>query len=67
MCVMSMIFDYHQKLPLDYWNLERYTLFKDLLEEVKQYDEKTGQKDCVDPEKAELLERIEERLDIKGQ
>lgn len=32
--------------------------FKRLLENAKEIDEKTGQPDCVDPEKAKLQERV---------
>jgi len=36
--------------------------FLKLVEAAKEYDRKTGQPECEDPEKAQILERIMDRL-----
>lgn len=62
MCVMSAVMTDLSKIPLTNWNLPAYTDLQTVLEAVRKLDEKLGQVDCVDPEKAKILKRIEERL-----
>jgi hypothetical protein len=62
-----MIHQYYQppNLPLEYWTPTKYDQFKDLLKVAEEYDEKTGQKDCLDPKKAEFLKDVEKLLEEK--
>lgn len=67
MCVVSMVYDHYQPLipktievdPIDtaYWE-KVFEDFRKAKEAAETVDKLTGQPDCVDPEKAELLERI---------
>ena len=67
MCFMSVVHDYHKKLEPDYWTPKKIDyfrdLFRDLLKDAERYDEQTGQKDCLDPKKAEFLKDVEKRSD----
>jgi len=63
MCVVSMIMDYGNRMPSDWWNRQKYTDFRRLIEQGQKFDQRTDQPHCEDPEKMKLLKRIEERLD----
>jgi hypothetical protein len=67
MCFVSMVHQYHQppNLPFEYWTPKKYDQFKDLLKVAEEYDEKTGQKDCLDPKKADFLKDVEKLLEEK--
>jgi hypothetical protein len=65
MCFVSMVHEYHQKLPFEYWTPKKYDQFKDLLKVAEEYDEKTDQKDCLDPKKAEFIKDVEKLLEEK--
>jgi hypothetical protein len=39
-----------------------YESFKKLIEAAKEFDESTGQPDCIDPKKEEWLNKVEERI-----
>lgn len=63
MCAMSVVYDYmQQRVPLDDWTRPAYDEFKQVIERLDRLDHLLGQPDCVDPEKAALMQRIEERL-----
>ena len=65
MCFMSVVHDYHKKLEPDYWTPKKFDYFRDLLKDAERYDEQTGQKDCLDPKKAEFLKDVEKLLEEK--
>jgi hypothetical protein len=67
MCIVSMIYDYHRdRFPEpEWWTIPKYDHFKELLKKGEEYDEKTDQKDCHDPEKAKFLKVIEDYLKEK--
>ena len=62
MCWVSMILDHGRTLPNDFWTQETIKPFKKLVVEAEEYDRKTGQPDCEDPEKVAWLKKIKERL-----
>lgn len=63
MCVVSMVMDYGHKIPEPWWTPSNAEKFMKLVKFAEQFDEETGQPDCIDPEKAELLERVEKLLE----
>jgi hypothetical protein len=65
MCVVSMIHQYHEQFPKEWWTPNKFEQFKDLTQVVEKYDEATGQKECLDPEKAKFLKVIEDYLKEK--
>jgi hypothetical protein len=84
MCVISLVLDYGNQNWPQQWSQpptnptppvvaeeqrKFIDAFKKLMEAAKEFDEVTGQADCEDPEKAQLLDRIaklERRLDEMG-
>lgn len=65
MCMVSVIHDYGRKLPPLEWTPDILETFKDTLKKAEAYDEKTHQKDCLDPQKAEFLKDVEKHLEEK--
>jgi len=65
MCMVSAIHDYGRKLPPLEWTPDILETFKDALKRAEAYDEKTHQKDCLDPQKAEFLKDVEKLLEEK--
>lgn len=67
MCVISMVMDMGIKFPDDYWSKDNIDHFKDLTKRAQQFDLEKGLDDCIDPEKAKLLEKIdllEKRIEL---
>lgn len=62
MCTVSAIYDYGRKMDMNSWDYEALEEFKKLLEAAKKFDEKTGQPDCEDPEKAKWIEIVERKV-----
>lgn len=62
MCVVSMVYDWADTLPNKYWTHHNYVYLGELIKKAEKYDELTKQPHCEDPEKAKVLERIEQRL-----
>ena len=62
MCTVSAIYDYGRNMDPNRWDKELYEEFKKLLEAAKQFDEKTGQPDCEDPEKAKWIQIVEQKV-----
>lgn len=68
MCTVSMVVDsVTSPLSPNYvqpwrWNTDSFSELQQVLEAVKRLDEKLGQRDCIDPEKAKKLEAIERRV-----
>jgi len=61
MCAVCVIYDTFGKLPDTWWNTQdRITTFYTVLDQARILDALTGAPDCEDPEKAKLLERVEE-------
>jgi hypothetical protein len=58
MCVMSVIMEYGSRLTDREWNPMSYRTFQELLEAARKFDEAAHQPDCVDPNKAKLLEEL---------
>lgn len=63
MCAVSMVYDYGQRLPYDWWNKERFSKYERLIKEAERFDEETNQPDCEDASKAEFMKNIIERLE----
>lgn len=62
MCAVSVIYDMFAKQP-DEWYLAnpyRITLFHQMVEDAKVFDQEANQPDCADPDKAKLEARIAE-------
>lgn len=62
MCVVSVVFDYGQQLPQQYWSQESFDQYLALLKVAKQFDDVSGQPECEDPSKAQWIEAIKTRL-----
>jgi hypothetical protein len=62
MCVVSAIHDYGMRQPDDFWTRGRFDEFKDLVRKGQDFDIKTSQPHCEDPEKVKLMARIEAML-----
>jgi len=70
MCTTSMIMDYgrqqyykyYKDIPIQTFDNDKYLIwveaFQKLVEQAEEFDKVTGQPDCVDPEKAELMQKI---------
>jgi hypothetical protein len=70
MCVISMVMDYYRpkfpQEPIKPLSPAQIIEFQELVDNIKKaaeaakvVDDLTGQPDCVDPEKAQLLKRVE--------
>lgn len=44
------------------WNQDSFKLLQEIMEKMKQLDEKLGLANCEDPKKAEWMKTIEKRL-----
>ncbi len=64
MCAVSVIYDMFGKMPDTWYTKKRIELFERMVEDAKVFDKESGQPDCEDPEKAKVLERIE---NLKGE
>lgn len=65
MCTVSAIYDYGQSVPKTVWTAPAIDKFVKLIEDAKDFDAETGQPDCEDPTKAQLmkeLKKIRKRL-----
>jgi hypothetical protein len=52
-----------QGVPVELpWNEESLKLLRDVMQKMKELDEKLGLKDCEDPNKAEWMKEIENRV-----
>jgi hypothetical protein len=60
MCAVSVIYDVFAKMPDSWYDQERLGLFRRMVSDAEIFDQLAGQPDCADPEKAQLLLRIEE-------
>ena len=61
MCATCVIYDTFGKLPDTWWSTQdRITTFYTVLSQARIMDQVSGVADCEDPEKAKLLERVEE-------
>lgn len=60
MCAVSVIYDMFARLPNEWYNRERISLFHNMVADARTFDVQSGQPDCQDPEKAKLEERIKE-------
>lgn len=63
MCAYSMIVDAHRHHPVEWWDQSKWNYYQDFLKKAKEYDDKTGQKDCEEAEKQDFHKKILERLD----
>ena len=65
MCAVSVILDYMSKeVPIWSWTRPVYDDFRQIIKRLEELDRNLDQPDCVDPQKQEILERIERRLDM---
>ena len=62
MCLISAIHTGLQQVPLEQWDRPKFDQLQDILRRIEKLDEALAQPDCLDPAKAEMLKRIEERL-----
>jgi len=60
MCAVSVIYDAFAKMPDSWYDQERLGLFRRMVSDARIFDRLAGTPDCEDPEKAQLLLRIEE-------
>jgi hypothetical protein len=63
MCMLSVITQGAMSIPPNQWTPDTFSQFKEILDVVKQLDEKLGQKNCEDPAKAAWMRGIEARLE----
>jgi hypothetical protein len=62
MCTVSAIYDSIRDIPMEQWTPPAYQDLTEVLKRLAELDAKLNQRDCVDPEKAKTLERIEQHL-----
>lgn len=62
MCSVCALYNYYATYPMDWWNAIKLEEFQKLIGAAKHMDEVAGEKDCEDPEKAKLLQRVEQHL-----
>ena len=64
MCMMSVLTQYGRDRVADTaWTPQSWQQFKDITGQVEKLDTDLGEPDCVDPEKAAWMQRIEERIE----
>ena len=63
MCAVSVVLDYMGGVSIESWTRPVYEDFQQIIGQLEELDRKLDQPDCVDPQKEEILKRIEERLD----
>ncbi len=63
MCAVSVIHDYMRMntAPQD-WTRPAFNEFHEVIRRLDLLDQKLGQRDCHDPEKATWMEEVERRL-----
>lgn len=59
MCMVSVIYSMFEKQPDDWYTSQRIELFYALVAAAEIFDDESGQPDCLDYEKAKLLNRID--------
>lgn len=63
MCYVSVILDYgRNRIPINQWDRQSFDQFQRVVKEAEVLDATTGQPDCEDPEKAQWMREVEERL-----
>ena len=63
MCAVSMMHDYfRQNVTPEAWDPYKFRRYKDLIKLMEELDKLFNQPDCADPEKAEWLKDLEDRL-----
>lgn len=62
MCAVSAIYDYGHNLPNDFWTADSLYQFQKMVERAKEFDVKTGQKDCEDPQKQIWIEEVKQKV-----
>lgn len=67
MCIVSMAYDYYGKKPeiAQNFDYDSYQLLREILDKLKELDEKLGEKDCEDPRKGEWLKDMERKFERK--
>ena len=64
MCAVSVVLDYmDRRVPLASWTGPIYNDFQQIIRQLEELDRKLNQPDCVDPQKEDILRRIEAQLD----
>lgn len=62
MCMISVVHQGAQQIPIDQWNRPAYNELQEILRLVRHLDETLGQPDCEDPQKAAWQREVEQRL-----
>lgn len=63
MCAVSRVVDYMAtRIPVADWKRPEYDLLMEILDKLNKLDERLGQPDCLDPEKAKYLQQIRDSL-----
>lgn len=62
MCMVSAVYDYGRTIPIKQWTPDTWDRFQEILDRIKDLDDKLDQPDCHDPAKAEWMRSVEERL-----
>ena len=60
MCAVSAIYDYGREMDPNSWDDSTREAFRKLVKDATEFDKKTGQPDCEDPEKMKWWNAIEE-------
>ncbi len=60
MCAVSAVMDYGRGMDPNSWDDATRDAFEKLVREAMDFDKKTGQPDCEDPEKMKWWKAIEE-------
>ncbi len=63
MCAVSVIHDYmRERVPVERWTPSAFDLFQEVLGKLGELDVALSDPDCEDPQKAQYLDQIRERL-----
>jgi hypothetical protein len=63
MCVVSMVYEYGQRIPPDWWTGKNLDYYRQLIRDALRLDENTSQPDCEDANKEKFLKDIADRLE----
>lgn len=63
MCAVSVINDYGRNMPDSDWNPEALTIFQEMVDKARKFDELTKQPNCEDPEKLKWVEAVKSKVE----
>lgn len=62
MCMVSVISNYGQTVPVHQWTPSSFYDFQEVIRRLEALDKKLDQPHCEDPAKAAWMREVEERL-----